>query len=238
MKYTFVTCSSGPELGRNLRSCFNIAVGLLEASLMSFLLVFSPVSERCRALLNGSGVTHLMMTVLTGFHGTSEALDTIWYSSQDLYPPALRWMLWKLWTIWSRSASVVGCKIWPPPSCTLKTDVTSLLSHLILINLAVRALDKPTHDSTKTQRSRPTTLHRRHVRCYQEHNALSLLLWERGYPGSHQSFRCKGNRLDDKWGSRSKGWMEIHVVVLVWTYTAKFMHSESVIALRTRDRLR
>lgn len=45
-------------------------------------------------------------------------------------------------------------------------------------------------------------------------------------------FDAKVTRLEDKWGSRSRG-MKIHVVLLVWTYAATFMDSESMFALRT-----
>lgn len=48
-------------------------------------------------------------------------------------------------------------------------------------------------------------------------------------------FDAKVTRLEDKWGSRSRGRLKIHVVLLVWTYAAKSMYSESMFALRTPD---
>lgn len=50
----------------------------------------------------------------------------------------------------------------------------------------------------------------------------------------------KVTRLDDKWGSRLTGWLKIHAVMLVRTYTAKFMYrySEGVFAFRTPNKLR
>lgn len=36
-------------------------------------------------------------------------------------------------------------------------------------------------------------------------------------------FDEKVTRLEDKWGSRSKGRLKIHVVLLEWTHAAKFM---------------
>lgn len=48
-------------------------------------------------------------------------------------------------------------------------------------------------------------------------------------------FDAKVTRLEDKWGSGSRGRLEIHVVLLVWTHAALFMSSESMFALRTPD---
>ncbi len=83
-----VTYTTQPVLARNSCSSFNVAVGLLAASLTSFLLTFSSVLEG-RPVLGNITVElyflHLMLTVFTVFHGLSNALKMILYPSPDCW---------------------------------------------------------------------------------------------------------------------------------------------------------
>ncbi len=75
-----------PVLTRNSCSSFNVAVSLLAASLTSFLLIFSSILEGHPVLGNVTVepyFLHLVMTVFTVFHGISNTLEIILYTSTD-----------------------------------------------------------------------------------------------------------------------------------------------------------
>ncbi len=98
----FVTYNTQPVLARNSCSSFNAAVGLLAASLTSFLLIFSSILEGHPVLGNVTLVPyflHLMMTVFTVFYGISNALKNILYPSPD-------WHLLKMRSLWCFGSSL------------------------------------------------------------------------------------------------------------------------------------
>ena len=73
-----VTCTTQSVLARYSCSSFNVAVGLLAASLPNFLLVFSSILQRHPVLGNVTVVRyflHLMITVFTVLRGISNPLE-------------------------------------------------------------------------------------------------------------------------------------------------------------------
>ncbi len=97
-----VTCTTQPVLTGNSCSSCNVAVGLLAASLTSFLLIFSSILEGHPVLGNITVdlyFLHLMMTVFTVFHGISNALEILLYPSPD-------WDLLTMRSLWFFGSSL------------------------------------------------------------------------------------------------------------------------------------
>ncbi len=99
-----VTCSAQSVLANNSCSSFNVAEGPLAASQTSFL-VFSSILEGRPALSNVTVVLyflHLLMTVLTLFHGIPNNLETFLYLPLTLFS--------SLWCVSFSSFSWVLCR--------------------------------------------------------------------------------------------------------------------------------